>query len=632
MPILTLDKVSLSYGETVLLDEVNLTIEPGERIALVGRNGAGKSTLLKVLEGAVLPDDGVIWRQPELRTAKLVQDVELTDDGSVFDTVSRGLRQVGDLVRRYHQLAAELGTAPSQDRLAELSALQHELEIRDGWRLEQQVETVISRLSLDADKAVANLSGGYLRRTLLARALVSEPDLLLLDEPTNHLDIESVVWLEEFLRNFKGCLLFITHDRAFLKGLATRILDLDRGELTSWPVGYSRYLEKKAERLAAEEKQRAEFDKKLAREESWIRQGIKARRTRNEGRVRALQALRKERAERRERTGQVRLEVDSGDSSGKAVIEVKDINIRFAEHVLVSGLSTRIMRGDRVGIIGPNGAGKTSLLRVLLGESKPDSGRVRIGTRVEVAYFDQQRAQLDLEASVFDNLNQGQDTITINGRSRNVFGYLQDFLFPPKQIRAPVKTLSGGERNRLLLARLFTQPANLLVLDEPTNDLDVETLDLLEELLLNFDGTLLVVSHDRQFLDNVVTSTLVFEGDGRVGQYVGGYEDYLRQRSQPQQKTTGKPKDRKRVDEKEVTVRQTTKLSYKDQRELDSLPGRIEQLETEQAELQQRISEPSFYQQDDSKITEVQARLKALAEQLVNAYARWEALEALRQP
>ncbi|MGE0081909.1 MAG: ATP-binding cassette domain-containing protein [Thiohalomonadaceae bacterium] len=627
MPLITLQDVSLAYGHVPLLDHVNLTVEPGERVCLVGRNGAGKTSLLRVISGEAQPDEGEV--RVDARMGYLPQDVPLDESRTAFQVVADGLGDLGRLIAEYHATAHELETAPSDDALARLGRLQQALEARDGWCLEQRVETLLTRFELPADQPLAELSGGTRRRVLLARALVNEPEVLLLDEPTNHLDVESITWLEETLLEWRGALLFITHDRAFLERLATRIVELDRGRLTSWPGDYRNYLQKREERLAAEEVQNALFDKRLAQEEAWIRQGIKARRTRNEGRVRALIQLRRERAERREQQGKVRIEVEHAGPSGKRVVETEHAGVARGGRTLIKDLSVNIQRGDRIGIIGPNGVGKTTLLKLLLGELPPDTGTVRHGTRLAVAYFDQQREQLDPEKSVLDNLNLGKDTITVNGRDRHVMSYLQDFLFAPERVRSPVKSLSGGERNRLLLARLFARPANVLVLDEPTNDLDVETLELLEELLAEYEGTVLLVSHDRAFLDNVVTSTLAFEGDGVVREYVGGYSDWVRQRpakiaaepkrSEPKPQPTAPAAGQKQ---------KPRKLSYKDQRELEQLPARIEALEAEQAELHQRLSDPALYQQEGG-IAKASARLQEVEAELAEAYARWEALEAL---
>ena len=630
MSLLTLDKVSLAYGHIPLLAQVKLTIQPGERICLVGRNGTGKSTLMRVLSGEETPDEGEIWRRDGLRVAYLAQEVPADENRSIFDVVADGLGDLGDLVKQYHHAAVRLAEEGSEALIEELSRLQEMLEAADGWRLEQQVETVLSRLGLPPDRTMGELSGGYRRRVMLARALVCEPELLLLDEPTNHLDIESITWLEEFLLGFNGALLFITHDRAFLQRLATSIIELDRGELTVWPGDYANYLRKKEERLAVEADHNAKFDKKLAQEEVWIRQGIKARRTRNEGRVRALEKMRLERSQRLAQQGKAKITLEQGEASGKLVTEVEGISKAFGDNVIVNDFSTRIMRGDRIGIVGPNGAGKSTLIKLLLGELAPDKGKVRLGTKLQVVYFDQQRAQLDPQLSVIDNVVDGSDTVTINGKPRHIISYLQDFLFPPQRARSPVSALSGGERNRLLLAKLFTKPANLLVLDEPTNDLDVETLELLEELLTEYEGTLLLVSHDRAFLDNIVTSTLVLEGKGRIGEYVGGYTDWLRQRQlseTPQDKagqkqnTTAKPK-----------TGGGKKLSYKDARELETLPGKIEEMERKQGELQALISQPDFYQKPHEEVSATLANLEKLEVELMALYERWEALDALNQP
>lgn len=635
--LVKLDNVSLAYGHVALLDGMDLQIDPNERVCLVGRNGTGKSTLMQVIRGAISADDGKVWRKADLRIAYLAQEVPLDQVQTVFQVVTSGLEGLGDVLAEYHQVATAL-TEPSNSESAtselidRLSSLQQRLEAEDGWRLEQRVEEVITRLQLPADTLMSELSGGLKRRVMLAQALVTEPDLLLLDEPTNHLDLEGIQWLEEFLKGWDGSLLFITHDRAFLQSLATRIIELDRGNLTSWPGNYQHYLQKKEELLAVEAGHNAKFDKKLAQEEVWIRQGIKARRTRNEGRVRALQALRQERAQRREQQGKVKLNLDSREASGKIVVEVESASVGYGGEPVISDFSTRIVRGDRIGIIGPNGAGKTTLLKLLLGELAPDIGKVKLGTKLEIAYFDQQRAQLDPEKTVMDNLNYGSEMVTVNGKQRHVISYLQDFLFPPQRVRSPVSSLSGGERNRLLLARLFTQPANLLVMDEPTNDLDVETLELLEELLNDYQGTLLLVSHDRVFLDNVVTSTLVFEGESRVNEYVGGYNDWLRQRQQV--KTTNKSIVSELKKSPEATDISTgnispspRKLGYKEQRELEMLPARIEALETEQHDIQQQVGSAEFYRLDKDVVTRVLARLEAVNSELDECYGRWALLE-----
>ncbi len=625
MPILRTRKLRLGFGGPILLDGVDLSIDAGERVCLVGRNGSGKSTLLKVLEGRISPDEGEIEIQQGLKIASLDQHLPDGFNGSVFNCVSEGLGELGALIQRFHQLSAQLATHSDDKLLAQMEHAQHELETRGGWSLEQRVETAISRLSLDADADVQSLSGGVQRRVLLARALVAEPDLLLLDEPTNHLDITSIEWLEEFLLSFRGTLLFITHDRSFLSALATRIIDLDRGVLTDWPGDYATYLRRKQDWLNSEATQQALFDKKLAEEERWIRQGIKARRTRNEGRVRALEKMREQHRQRRQLTGTAKLHSQQLETSGKLVAEAVDISYSIGGRTLINNFSTTILRGDKVGLIGPNGVGKTTLLRLLLGELQPDTGSIQLGTNLEVAYFDQRRAQLDTQQSVIDNLSDGRQFIEIKGQQRHVISYLQDFLFTPDRCHTPVSALSGGERNRLLLAKLFSKPANLLVMDEPTNDLDIDTLDLLEELLTDYQGTVLLVSHDRTFLDRVVTSSLVFEGEGCINEYVGGYSDWLRQRQVEKrfpQATSSTPFQQPR--EKST---QAAKLSYKDQRELDQLPQQIEQLETDIDELHQQMADPAFYRQDGARISEQKEQLASLEAELAQVYARWEALE-----
>jgi ATP-binding cassette subfamily F protein uup len=629
MPLVALDRVSVAFGHLPLLDTVALQVDPGERVCLLGRNGSGKSTLLRVVAGELGPDSGAVWRQPSLRIARLEQDMPLSADRPVFDVVAEGITELSSLVTAYHHAAVAVAEAGTAALLEKLGRLQHELEERDGWRVEQQVEMVLDRLQLPSDAIVDTLSGGWRRRVLLARALVSQPDLLLLDEPTNHLDIEAITWLERFLSEFSGAVLFVTHDRAFLQRLATRIVELDRGRLTSWPGDYATFLSKKDEWLANEAVQQQKFDKRLAGEEAWLRQGIKARRTRNEGRVKALVEMREERASRREQPGAARIQVELADPSGRQVFEARSVSLAFGDKAVIAGFSCRVMRGDRIGLIGPNGIGKTTLLRMLLGELDPDAGEVLRGTNVQVAYYDQQREQLDPDKTVFDTIGEGNEWVTVNGRPRHVNGYLSDFLFPPEQARSPVKGLSGGERNRLLLARLFTRPANVLVLDEPTNDLDVESLELLEALLVEFPGTLLLVSHDRVFLDNVVTSTLVFEGNGRVQEFVGGYHDWVRQagplplQAQPTRREEGvsgtagpgRAPARKR-------------LSYNDQREFEALPARIAELEAEQQRLEIDVADPSFYLEPAESIRQKLARLDALRIELHDAYTRWDELDS----
>ena len=636
MALLNLRKLTLSYGDPVLIDGVDLSIGPGERICLLGRNGEGKSTLMRLIEGELKADDGERVTEQGLRIARLTQDVPEQLHGTVFEVVADGAGETAALIKQYHAISSQLAGQPADDAaLARLERIQHELESVDGWRMEQQVESTISRMQLQADDVFDDLSGGMKRRVLLARALVADPQLLLLDEPTNHLDVESIAWLEDFLLNWPGSLVFITHDRGFLQRLATRIVELDRGRLSDFPGDYQNYLRRRDEMDNAEALAQARFDKLLAQEEVWVRQGIKARRTRNEGRVRRLQAMRREYDERRSRQGTARLSVNAADRSGKLVCEAVDVSYAWDGKPIVRNFSTTIMRGDRIGIIGPNGCGKSTLLNLLLGRLQPDSGSIDHGTRIEVAYFDQLRDQLDLDKTVIDNVAGGSDKVDINGQSKHVISYLQDFLFPPRRCRQPVRALSGGERNRLLLAKLFTRPANLLVLDEPTNDLDLETLELLEELLLEFDGTLLLVSHDRAFLDNVVTSTLVFEGDGRINAYVGGYQDWLRQRpasSQQQAKAAGqvavaRPVGTAESASKPVDATKPKKLSYKHQRELDELPVRIEALESELAEVQAALGDPDLYRESPGRVTELGARMQELEQALAAAYERWDELE-----
>jgi len=643
MPLITLDKACLSYGHVALLDKAELLIDSGERIALIGRNGEGKSTLMKVLLGEATLDDGSIWRTASLKVSYLMQEVPSDEERSVFEVVASGVEKVGGLITDYHNVVHKLADVTDEKesmRLVEqLNKYQNELERLDGWSLEQRVESVISKLSLPEDALVSSLSGGYKRRVMLARALVCQPDILLLDEPTNHLDIESILWLEEFLKNYNGTILFVSHDREFIKKLATRIIELDRGNITSWPSNYENYLIKKEEVLAIEADHNAKFDKRLADEEKWIRKGIKARRTRNEGRVRALEAMRKEHAQRRNLQGKAKLNIDKSENSGRIVSEVLKASFAYDDKVIINEFSTKIMRGDKIGIIGANGSGKSTLIKLLLGELTPTAGKVKMGTNLEVAYFDQNRADFDLNASVMANLNHGRDRVMVNGKDRHVIGYLQDFLFPPARVMSPVKTLSGGERNRLLLARLFIKPANLLVLDEPTNDLDVETLELLEELLLNFEGTLLLVSHDRNFLDNIVTSTIVMEGEGKVNEYVGGYNDYLRQRSQPMKAIPqGDSKDSKKSSDASTASVNSNKavpavkspdkkLNYNEQRELQLLPEKIEKLEIEQKEINIVTSDPEFYKKEKFEINKVTKRLTEIQTELTKAYARWEELD-----
>ena len=627
MPLLSIDHLSIAFGAEKLLDDASFQLDAGERVCLIGRNGAGKTTLLRLLAGEIQPDSGDIWRQPGLRVATLAQELPADTTATVFEIVAGGLEGLGNLLADYHDAALRLTHDHTPESMRRMDQLQHELEAHDGWRWQQRVETVISRLQLPADTPLAELSGGWRRRVLLGRALVRDPDVLLLDEPTNHLDLETIQWLEDELLEFRGGLLFVTHDRALLQRLATRLLELDRGALTSWPGDYANFLEKKAALLEVEARHNAKFDKKLAQEETWIRQGIKARRTRNEGRVLALLALREERCQRREQLGKASFTLEQAELSGKLVIEAKNVHYAWQGEPLIRDFSTRIMRSDRIGLIGPNGSGKTTLLNLLLGRLSPDVGQVRHGTKLEIAYFDQLREPLDPEQTVLDSVAGGRETLEINGQRRHVIGYLGDFLFTAQRARSPVKSLSGGERNRLLLARLFTKPANLLVMDEPTNDLDLETLELLEELLLDYTGTLLLVSHDRAFLDNVVTSCVVFEGDGRIREYVGGYNDWLRQRPAPELVAVTKPRPEPKPVIRPPKSATSGKLGYNERRELERLPARIEELEQRQRDLHALTADPAFYKQEPVTITRRMEELRALEAELEAAYGRWEELE-----
>jgi ATP-binding cassette subfamily F protein uup len=627
MPLIELRDVDFGVGGPLLLDGVNASFDAGERVCVVGRNGAGKSTLLRLLAREVVPDDGEARVDAGVRVARLAQEVPAGADGTVFDLVAGGLGELGALLARFHHLSEDLGHAAAQ---AELALVQARIEAAHGWTLDQRVTRLLARLDLPGQREFADLSGGLKRRALLARALVFEPDVLLLDEPTNHLDIEAIAWLETFLREFAGCLVFVTHDRQFLRALATRILEIDRGAVTSWPGDYDNFLRRREERQHAEALANARFDKKLAQEEVWIRQGIKARRTRNEGRVRALQALRRERAARREREGTARLGIHTGARSGKRVAEARGVTFAWNGTPVVREFSTTILRGDRVGIIGANGSGKTTLVRLLLGQLAPQQGSVVLGTGLEVAYFDQNREQLREDWTVLDNVAEGREYIEIGGIRKHVLGYLQDFLFAPERARAPITMLSGGERNRLLLARLFARAFNVLVMDEPTNDLDVETLELLEEVLASYEGTLLLVSHDREFLDNVVTSTLALEGNGRVGEYVGGYGDWLRQRPAPQQAPVAAQPAKAAAAPAAAKAAAKRRLGYKEARELEQLPQRIEELEQRMAELAGAMQERAFFQQDATAISAAHAQLALTRAELDDAYRRWEQLEAAR--
>ena len=627
MPLVTLQDIYLSYGQPPLIDRINLVIEPGERICLIGRNGAGKSTLLKILTGQVTADEGVLKRAAGVKIAQLEQSVPHDATGSVFDVIAEGLGEEGKLAARYHHLILQLGTDPSDKVMNELEEVQSELERVDGWDINQRVEAIVTTMELNPDVDISSLSGGYKRRVLLARALVCKPDLLLLDEPTNHLDIDAIQWVEAFLLKWEGALLFISHDRRFMNNLATRFVEIDRGQLAEFNCNYATYIQRKKDMLETEDRHNALFDKRLSQEEVWIRQGIKARRTRNEGRVRALEALRVEHAARRKQVGTAKMDIQQADKSGKIVAEASDISFAFDDgNAVVKSFSTLIQRGDKVGLIGRNGVGKTTLLKLLLGQLEPQQGKIKTGTNLNIAYFDQYRAALDETKTVQDNVSGGRDMLEVGGKSRHVISYLQDFLFSPDRCRQPVSALSGGERNRLLLAKLFTRPSNILVLDEPTNDLDIDTLDLLEELLIDYKGTVLLVSHDRSFLNNVVTSTLVFEGNAVINQYIGGYDDWLRQRKAEQTPTTGKA-SATATKASSKTDAPVKKRSYKVQRELDKLPAEIERLETEIAAISEQMNQPDFYQAERSVTAAIEKNLATVQEQLNQCYQRWEDLE-----
>jgi len=629
MAIVSLGDISVSFGGPTVLDRISLRIDRGERVCLVGRNGEGKSTLLKVVDGDLHPDSGEILRGDGIRTSRLGQGVPAGLGGTVFEVVSSGLGEVADLLSRHSRITGGLGSGGGEELLGQLERVHHELDAAGGWQARRKVETVLSRLRLDGDAAFGALSGGLMRRVLLGRALVNDPDLLLLDEPTNHLDFGAITWLEEFLLSSRQALLFVTHDRMLIRRLATRILDLDRGRITSWPGDYDTYLRRKGEALHAEEAENARADRRQAEEEIWIRQGIKARRTRNEGRVRALEKMRRERAERRERIGTAQMKMQDSETSGKLVAEARNLSFGYGREKVIDDFSTTIFRGDKVGLIGPNGSGKTTLLRLLLGDLQPLEGTVRRGANLNVAYFDQHREQIDDTISVGENVTGGGDFLTVNGARKHVVGYLRDFLFSPDRVRSPASVLSGGERNRLLLARLFSRPANVLVLDEPTNDLDMETLDLLEELIFEFSGTVLLVSHDRAFLNNVVTSTFAFEGEGAVREYVGGYNDWLRQRPSADvgdgtKKAEKKPRRRNRDDRPRT-------LTFKEKKELEGLPEEIESLESEKKELYTKMADPGFYQDAGKEVVRSTGRLAELEKLIDERLSRWEELETIRE-
>ncbi|QYN44916.1 ABC transporter ATP-binding protein [Gilliamella sp. ESL0441] len=638
MSLINLTNAHLSFSDAPLLDHIDMSIEANERVCLVGRNGAGKSTLLKVLNKEVPLDEGQIIYENNVVVSRLQQDPPRDIQGNVFDFVAEGLKEQAQLLRDYYDLSHRIELDPSESNLAKLAKLQEQLDQQNGWQLDNRIRNVISSLSLDGDALLSSLSGGWLRKAALAKALVCQPSVLLLDEPTNHLDIETIKWLEEFLKSFNGSIVFISHDRSFIRQMATRIIDLDRGKVASWGGDYDSYLIGKEEALRVEELQNAEFDKKLAQEEVWIRQGIKARRTRNEGRVRALKAMRQEYAQRRQVMGSAKMQIEEALRSGKIVFELDNVSYQVADKLLVNDFTVQVLRGDKIALIGPNGIGKTTLLKLMLGNLQPTSGSVHCGTKLEVAYFDQYRLELDPEKTVMDNLAEGKQEVMVNGRSRHVLGYLQDFLFPPKRARTPVRALSGGERNRLLLAKLFLKPSNLLVLDEPTNDLDIETLELLEELVNDYQGTVLLVSHDRQFVDNVVTQCWFFEEKGHIGIYAGGYTDALQQQQQAKPVSVNKNSAPVKKDEKAVTAqanvpeaKKKVKLSYHEQRELAQLPSQIEQLELAIADLQAQIGHSDFFNQPHEVTSPILTDLANKEAELEAIFARWEALESLSQ-
>ncbi len=637
MPYITLDNASLAYGHHALLDHASFQLDAGERVGLIGRNGAGKSSLLKVIAGTSKLDDGTAWRAPSARIVYVPQEPELNPEHTVFEAVAEGLGSLQQILIDYHQVSHDMGQpdADIEALMARMQALQHDLDAQNGWAAQSRVEAVLSRLNLDADARINTLSGGWRKRVALGRALVAEPEVLLLDEPTNHLDLSAIEWLEDLLLGFNGSVLFITHDRRFLDRLATRITELDRGKLTDFTGNFTQYQAKKEELLAVEETHAAKFDKFLAQEEVWIRQGIKARRTRNEGRVRRLEALRLERAARRERQGNVKLNLDAGERSGKLIAELDNVSKSYGDKLLIKNFSTRILRGDKIGLLGPNGIGKTTLLKLILGEIEPDSGHIERGTKQSVAYFDQMREQLNEEATLADTISPGSDFVEIGNERKHVISYLEDFLFPPQRSRSPVKSLSGGERNRLLLARLFARPANILVLDEPTNDLDIDTLELLESLLQEFNGTLFLVSHDRAFLENTVTQVIAFEGNGKLTEFGGGYDDwqrYTQQRLESQKTATDTQQSPAKSKQPAASVSPAAakakpeKLSFKEQKELEELPATIEKLEAEQVQIHEQLTKPETYSNPESVKT-LQNRLSEIDSEIEHKILRWDELE-----
>lgn len=635
MPFITLENACLAFGHHALLDHASLQLDPSERVGLIGRNGGGKSSLLRAVAGEIKLDEGKLWRAPNLKLAYVSQEPFLNPACSVYEEVANGLGNISRILLNYHDVSHALSEAGDniETLLAQLQELQNALDVENGWNIQATIETVIDKLNLPADTRIEHLSGGLKKRVALARALVISPDVLLLDEPTNHLDFSSIEWLETLLQDFAGSVLFITHDRRFLDNVATRIIELDRGALTSFSGKFSDYQQKKAEMIEIEAIHQQKFDKFLAQEEVWIRKGIEARRTRNEGRVRRLEALRLERAARRDKVGKAHINLDAGERSGKLVAELEHVNKSYGDHVIIKDFSCRIMRGDRVGLLGPNGAGKSTLLKLILGELQPDSGTIQQGTKLSVAYFDQMREQLNEEMVLTDTISQGSDFVEINGKRKHVISYLEDFLFAPERARSPVKSLSGGERNRLLLARLFTRPANVLVLDEPTNDLDIETLEMLEALLQDYTGTLFLVSHDREFLDNVVTQVIAFEGNGKLCEYIGGYEDWIRAKhfedTINDEKILSKQSATSPVgSSKSPRASRVKKLSYQEIRELESLPGKIENLEQEQAQITMRLNQPTIYRDRPDEAKTLQTRFSEIEQQLTDCLTRWEELEA----
>ena len=637
MPLITIENACLAFGHHALLDHTNLQLDPNERVGLIGRNGGGKSSLLRVLAGEIKLDDGKYWQAPNLKLAYVPQEPVLVPANTVYQEMSRALGAVSKVLLEYHEVSHALShhQADTEKLLTQLENLQGLLETQDGWNLQAKIETVIDRLNLQADVLIEHLSGGMKKRVALARALVTEPEVLLLDEPTNHLDLSSIEWLENLLRDFSGSILLITHDRRFLDNVSSRIVELDRGMLQTFNGNFTDYQNKKNEMLEVEAIHQQKFDKFLAQEEVWIRKGIEARRTRNEGRVRRLEALRLQRAARREKVGKANITVEVGERSGKLVAELENVTKSFGDKMIINNFSCRIQRGDRVGLLGPNGAGKSTLLKLLLGELQPDSGNIQQGTKLSVAYFDQMREQLDEEMKLVDTISQGSDFIEINGKRKHVISYLEDFLFPPERAHSPVKSLSGGERNRLLLARLFTRPANVLVLDEPTNDLDIETLELLEALLQEYDGTIFLVSHDREFLDNVVTQVIAFEGEGILREYIGSYQDWVRTKAAQTTEVSSKvlPKQQEAAATLNSTVSNvassvTKKLSYQENRELQALPGKIDGLEQEQKHIALRLNEPTLYRENSGEVKLLQKRLAAIEDELMACFSRWEELES----